>query len=104
MSQKRTQPPAAGIIPYPFNEENHTKNCTTDHHHSWFSNVYPNATEADYQTYKNTNRCKVCCAKIDNKRIYEGDVVCDNCYEILHCVMDLEHLIQLKEYLKEKKR
>ena len=107
--------PPDGITPFPYDHENHQKNSSLDMQRSWFFTAYPKATQSHYERYRDTQRCDICSVKLcscksspPNKKVQDtvnGEpfgVICYRCSMVLGTVLDLEHLSQIKDYLKEK--
>ena len=101
------------LTKYPFNP-NHEKNnryLSAPHDdpegqkYHWFQIAYPNHTEGDFFCYIDSTNCTICATKYTKecqRTMYGNDPVCENCKNILENVIDLEHLLQLKEYMKER--
>ena len=93
------------MTPYPHNPKNHKKNVEhwNNSTYEWFKVAFPSLTEADYHRYVDTENC-LCCGIRWNKDVerccYKGDAVCGVCNNILNNVIDLEHIVQVKDYLK----
>ena len=74
--------------------------------YAWYKKVFPHRSENDFFNYIDTKNCIVCAAKFtkeEPRTAYHGDPLCQRCIDISDNIRDLEHLIQLKEYLKERK-
>jgi len=94
---------------------NHDKNMahlfTTDddpngQKYAWYKNVFPEWSENDFFAYIDAKVCAVCATAFTKelpRNAYHGDPLCQRCIDICDNVIDLEHLIQLKEYLKKRK-
>lgn len=99
------------LTKYPDNP-NHDKNMrhlfTTDddpdgQKYAWYRQAFPKATENDFFTYIDAKGCCICHTKFNKetpRTAYNGDPLCERCKDICQSVLDIEHLIQLKEYLK----
>ena len=71
---------------------------------SWFFTAFPSLKEEDFHRYISAERCQICCSKFENDRkAYKGDALCERCHNIITNTIDMEHLIQVKDYLKERK-
>jgi hypothetical protein len=69
----------------------------------WFFTAFPSLKEEDFQRYIASERCAICITKFDNDRtMHKGDAICGRCNEIINSLIDMEHLIQLRDYLKGK--
>ncbi len=104
-----------GITPYPYNHKNHVKNSKLDMQKTWYFEAYPKAQESHYERYRDTERCDICSVKMcdcksspptrktqDTHNGIPFGVICYRCANVLGSVLDIEHLTQLKDYLKER--
>lgn len=92
---------------------NHDKNMRSIYSHDddphggkyhWFRTVYPERSESDFFRWIDSKVCDCCANAHDNDKFWDKDnIVCGICKDIINNIIDLEHLSQIKEYMKGRK-
>jgi len=71
----------------------------------WFRMVYPEKTDDDFFHWIDSKVCDCCASKHEGTKHWDGNnIVCDRCKDIINNIIDLEHVTQIRDYLKGKKK